>query len=431
MSKRNIKSVAGVRLAAILALLGTTMSVNAQQGSQGNTKVFGGAEITVFGSHNFVTGGSGTQPGIIKTIRTSPFGIVKFGTSATQTGATDASHVDGYVTKIGSTAFTFPVGNGTDLRTLAISAPAAATSRLNVAWFSGSPGTVSDPSDGTTHSTTAVSGTLLSVSEAGFWDWIPVTGSFAGTTVTVSIPNLSAFALTANLRLAAWNGTAWIDISNSATATGNTEGSFLSGTIPATGTISAIGIASTADPLPVKLISFSAKEESGITQLRWATTEEINAERFNVERSSDAKTWQYIGEKEADGESKSLTEYYFTDHSPKSGINYYRLKMIDKDATFAYSHVKSVKIMSSESVVSAYPNPVSGTLYLKNLDPSTIQEIAIININGITAYRSSDKKIDKLLATGIQVGYLVDGIYIVKITGKDGLQNSHRIVVSK
>ncbi|MBE9461699.1 DUF6923 family protein [Dyadobacter subterraneus] len=259
--KKSSSTLCRFWISSIFPLLGLPLFTNAQQASQGNTTVFGGAEITVFGAHNFLTGGSGTQPGIIKTIRTSPFGILRFGPAATQTAADDANHVDGYVSKIGNAAFTFPTGNGTDLRTLSISAPSTVTSQVTVAWFSGNPGTVSDPSDASTHSITSLGGSLTSISQAGFWDWIPVAGTFSGLNITASIPDLTSYSAAANLRLAGWNGSQWVSLSTNGNATGNTEGSTITGTIPATGTISALAIGSVS-PLAVDPVTFACSTTS-------------------------------------------------------------------------------------------------------------------------------------------------------------------------
>ncbi|WP_254562280.1 hypothetical protein [Dyadobacter diqingensis] len=125
----------GVSFWSIMIFLMVSCLSYGQQGSQGNTTVFNGAQATLFGAHTFVTGGTGTQPGIIKTIRTAPFGIVSFGPAATYSGAADASHVDGYVGKYGTTAFTFPIGNATKLRPVSISAPASGNFKAAY-WFS-------------------------------------------------------------------------------------------------------------------------------------------------------------------------------------------------------------------------------------------------------------------------------------------------------
>jgi hypothetical protein len=175
------------------------------------------------------------ENGITTTVRSNIFdGAIRFLDNAayTNTALGDAQHVNGYVTKRGNDAFTFPVGSGTDLRTLAISAPATATDEYSVAWIAGDPGANGDPSNSNAmHATTAVTGNIRAVSTAGQWDWIATsTGTGAGLTITVSIP-AGITAPAANLRLVGWNGTSWVDLSGAPNATGNTEGSTLSGTM--------------------------------------------------------------------------------------------------------------------------------------------------------------------------------------------------------
>jgi hypothetical protein len=99
-------------------------AARAQEGSQGNTTIFGGAQMTFFGNHDFVAGGSGAQPGIILTERAAGnFGILNFsGTNLTSSGASDAGHVDGYVRKYGTGQFIFPVGDNGFLGQFAASA---------------------------------------------------------------------------------------------------------------------------------------------------------------------------------------------------------------------------------------------------------------------------------------------------------------------
>ena len=221
----------------------------------------------------------------------------------------------------------------------------------------------------------------------------------------------------------------------------NTANGFALPVFTAATSISAIGggCTDTSDPLefcidsplPVKLVSFSVTEEAGAAHLKWATTEEINAERFDIERSLDAKNWNLIGQKAAAGESKNLHHYTHTDISPKNGINYYRLKMIDRDATFAYSLIKNIKFEKAESLESVYPNPVSNVLFLKNVDLENVKKISIVNTNGVTAYQSSPGSLAKISSTGIPVGYLANGMYLLKVVHTDGTFSFHKILINK
>jgi hypothetical protein len=113
-----------IEICVLAILLGLTTGVFAQEGTQGNTTIFGGGQMTFFGNHNFLTGGSGAQPGIILTERaTGNFGILNFfGANLTSTGASDAGYVDGYVRKYGTGKFIFPVGDNNNLGAFAASA---------------------------------------------------------------------------------------------------------------------------------------------------------------------------------------------------------------------------------------------------------------------------------------------------------------------
>lgn len=298
--------------------------------------------------------------GLTTTVRNNTAaGAVHFAAGATYTGGlTDAQHVDGYVSKAGTTAFTFPAGSATDLRTLAITAPSSPT-ELSVAWFAGNPSSVTDPSDAATHSTTAVASPLLSVCDVGFWDWMLVSGSDDGLTVTVSIPNVDFYAVTANLRLAGWNGTQWIDLSGAATASGNTENETLSGTIPAGQTITAIAIASTTVPLPVEFGSFTATADRCAVNLNWTTLSERNSDYFTVLRSSDGATFRELGRVEATGNSTGST-YSFRDNAPALGMNYYRLRQTDLDGSSSYTSVQRIQIDCGEGEIRVYPTLTTG-----------------------------------------------------------------------
>lgn len=100
----------------------------------------------------------------------------------------------------------------------------------------------------------------------------------------------------------------------------------------------------TVTPLPVKLIAFTAKTHNGTNILNWQTASETNSDKFVIQRSADAKTFEDIAEIEATGESQSLIDYQYIDTAPLNGTNYYRLKQIDKDNSFTFSKIISVNI---------------------------------------------------------------------------------------
>ncbi|MCE7044640.1 T9SS type A sorting domain-containing protein [Dyadobacter sp. CY312] len=179
-------------------------------------------------------------------------------------------------------------------------------------------------------------------------------------------------------------------------------------------------------PLPVTLVSFTASEEGDVTLLTWSTTEETNASYFEIQRSSDAKNWNPIGKKDATGESKSTVSYSFADSAPLGGTNYYRLKLVDQDATFAYSRIQSVSFGESSSSIILYPNPASDVVKIKDLETKNVNGVTMVNMNGKTVYQSSAISPD-----GINVKAFSAGIYLIKISHSDGRVSTHKIVVSR
>ncbi len=163
----------------------------------------------------------------------------------------DRYSIDGYLKKVGNSAFTFPIGDGVELRTLEISKPDRITDAYATAWIGGDPGIHPDPTPPHTglHPTRQVRSPISSVSTVGQWDWltgatgnlgVQSTGNGAGIRITVSTPDLSRFADKNELRLVGWNGSSWVDLSGRPSATGNNRNSKLTGTmIPG---ITAIGI---------------------------------------------------------------------------------------------------------------------------------------------------------------------------------------------
>jgi glucose/arabinose dehydrogenase len=98
---------------------------------------------------------------------------------------------------------------------------------------------------------------------------------------------------------------------------------------------------STAGALPLTLLSFTARSQTGYNELRWKTTQEINVQEFVIEYSVDGTAWIKAGTIPPDPDNIS-PEYYFKHPTNIEGKMYYRLKSIDKDASYTYSKIISL-----------------------------------------------------------------------------------------
>jgi len=184
------------------------------------------------------------------------------------------------------------------------------------------------------------------------------------------------------------------------------------------------GRVSVADsPLPVKLTSFKVAKENNTANLFWSTTSETNSEHFEIQHSKDAKDWSIIGLVAAKGESKSKLDYTFMHKNPVTGENYYRLKMVDKDATYTYSRLQNLEF-GAVSAISFFPNPVSETLFIDHGIFSEIESISIIDANGRTVYKSA-----VITPSGINVKRLGSGVYVIKVASSEGSSYTQKVVI--
>lgn len=168
---------------------------------------------------------------------------------------------------------------------------------------------------------------------------------------------------------------------------------------------------SVENPLPVTLTKFTVTKEDKTALLNWQTTSETNSDRFEVEHSTDGKKWGTIGNLKAYGETlQTVSNYTFTDNEPAPGENLYRLKMIDRDETFAYSLIRSASF-AVESMVATYPNPATNKLLIKTDNWNKISKVQIISLAGNIVYESDNKS-----GPEINISGLAPGSYLIRLT---------------
>ncbi len=173
----------------------------------------------------------------------------------------------------------------------------------------------------------------------------------------------------------------------------------------------------TPSPLPVKLVSFTAKTEEKTVVLEWQTSSEINNSHFEVEKSYDAKDFSSIGTVGSKGDSDALVEYSFTDEAPQSGINYYRLRQVDNDGKFEYSKIRSINYTGSYSI-KVEPNPTDDYIIFRGLKNNSSLEI--IDTNGVQLYQSTISNGNSDLK--LNVSNYHSGLYIVRVVHENKVE---------
>lgn len=171
-------------------------------------------------------------------------------------------------------------------------------------------------------------------------------------------------------------------------------------------------------PLPIELLSFSAKAiENTYVELGWATVSEINNNYFTIERTKDGVNFEVVGIVDGAGNSTVVKNYDLNDNNPYSGISYYRLKQTDYDENSSYSRMVSVIIESEFKDLNVYPNPVTGNAQL-NFTANKVSTIDIIILD-ISGRKVLSKSV--VTTTGnnkftIETEELSKGMYFLTLT---------------
>lgn len=134
--------------------------------------------------------------------------------------------------------------------------------------------------------------------------------------------------------------------------------------------------------VPVQLMYFRGKAEAERVRLSWATALEINSSHFNVERSTDLKEFATIGKLTSAGDSRQVINYSFLDEAPLPGVNYYRLKQVDKDGTSDYSKIIAVSPQAEATQFVIYPNPSDGSSVRLQFDNLELDRLRLITMLG-------------------------------------------------
>lgn len=172
--------------------------------------------------------------------------------------------------------------------------------------------------------------------------------------------------------------------------------------------------------LPVTFSYFKGKSFNGHNVLSWATTSEINNDRFELQRSTDGASFNAIGTIAAKANAGG-SEYSYDDAPAPGGTAYYRLKQIDKDGRATLSKVVRLNNSDRAIAIEKYPNPANSILTV-TVEGNTSKTIgvAIADMQGRIVKQYQWNKENLLIRKDISIGDLQNGLYQLIVSFGDG-----------
>ena len=170
------------------------------------------------------------------------------------------------------------------------------------------------------------------------------------------------------------------------------------------------------NPVPLKLISFSAVPQNDNTvSLYWNTDNEINTKHFVIEMSTDGLRFTAITNVIAKG--RASNNYNASVADVNTGIVFYRLKMVDNDGSFTYSPIIKIDKRKNTSGIAVLTNPVKDFIVISTSDKSLNNTQAnIISMQGVVVKTFTVREGSQT----IDIKDLPNGVYYLRtITGSN------------
>ena len=180
--------------------------------------------------------------------------------------------------------------------------------------------------------------------------------------------------------------------------------------------------------LPVRFISFTAKEFTDNTRLTWKNENESEVDYYEIQKATGGNNFVAVGNVKSSG----LSDYSWVDNKISTGKIYYRIKAVSFDGSFYYSATLSVKQNSTAMNVQVTPNPVRDgviNVVLNNLSAGKYQ-LKIINNSGGTIESKTIEIRDErntIQSFTLPAGSS-KGLYYLRLEG-DGLKINKTILI--
>ncbi|MBO9611605.1 MAG: T9SS type A sorting domain-containing protein [Dyadobacter sp.] len=138
----------------------------------------------------------------------------------------------------------------------------------------------------------------------------------------------------------------------------------------------------TSGPLPVTFSKFDVECRGNNARLSWQTTEEVNADYFEILASNDARQWEALGTVGALGNSNATNDYFF-DVEVASALKFYRIKEYDVDGKTQETRIMVAKCGEGKGNWVAHPNPAGDFFTLSNSNNNLISDdLLLYDIRG-------------------------------------------------
>lgn len=173
--------------------------------------------------------------------------------------------------------------------------------------------------------------------------------------------------------------------------------------------------------LPVRWLDFKATQEDESVVLKFSTAQEINNDRFDIERSEDGKEFRVIGSVKGKGNSEVNSYYTFNDNEKAEAKVFYRVKQVDYDGKSDYS--KTISFDPNAAIEPKVLNDGNGHSILFG-ETQVNHTVKVWGLNGQLIQQYNDINTESLKLSGLQ-----NGMYLIEVNSIAGSQWLKKVLI--
>jgi hypothetical protein len=214
------------------------------------------------------------------------------------------------------------------------------------------------------------------------------------------------------------------DIVNGPNTTFRVEVSYLL-TTPTFAMFDNLSIGPLNSPLPVHFIGLVANRGLNNTaNLRWDVTDEVDVLEYQVETSTDGRSFTTAGTVAAN--TKKL--YSFIDNNISTGTVFYRIKSVDLDGRFKYSGIIRLPGGAGDSYgkLMVYPIPANDNITVQHKRLTTRAKMIITTLDGRVVKEVIPAQ--GVSHTIINIGGLAAGTYFLRLDDGTGYGSAVKLI---
>ncbi len=164
--------------------------------------------------------------------------------------------------------------------------------------------------------------------------------------------------------------------------------------------------------LPVHFLQIDASVVNNNAWIKWiVATPVVNAQSFEVQYSSDARSWTSLGKLTISDAQKA--SYQLQHSNIPFGNLYYRIKQTDNDGSFIYSSIVLLNNKPGKNNFTIYPNPAANFIAVSS--PYNFNQKTFIELYDAMGIKIFMTQMLSAVAS-INTAAYPDGAYLLKLT---------------